>query len=312
MDHYELRKDYDELKPSYQMLVDHVNHIITSSVKKKKIKIHSTKSRVKEFSSFSEKVERKGYKEPFSDCTDFAGCRVVCLFLNQVEEIKKIIQEEFDVIEVTDKRSSKKFDQFGYLSLHMLVKIPKHRLKFVEYSELKDLVCEVQIRTILQEAWAEIEHYLNYKSTKEEKNEELLRKMFSLSGMFEVADSTFEEISKGFSKMVHKAKDNSISALNIYKFSKDTFNWDEEFDRSLERKFYKLSNEIKKLNISSLDMISKLIQKHNDVLLSYEKTKEKANPLDLIRASLALEYGKKYDLIYGVKGFSDKIKKNFK
>ncbi len=317
VDSVDLRSKYESVRPKYERLMNLVTLILKTAVLKKNIKLHSMKQRVKDYNSFLEKVERKRYKDPFRQCTDLAGCRLVCLFTSQIDEIKKIIEQEFDVIEITNKKSTKKYDQFGYLSLHMLVKVPKHRLKHIEYSDLKDLVCEIQIRTILQEAWAEIEHYLNYKATKEERNEELLRKIFSLAGMFEVADATFEDIHKGFSEMVETKsviKDGDITAVALYNFSKKYFKWfDEEWDKSQERKFFRLSSELKKLGIKSIDSLKVLLDKQSKSIEYFKnayRDKKKFSPAALIRASLALEYGTKYDLVFGLKGFSNKIKKD--
>lgn len=316
IDSVDLRKKYEDKCQRYERFIGLVSLILNSAIKNNRIKIHSFKSRVKDYSSFLEKVERKNYKDPFGECTDLAGVRIVCLFLSQVKQIEKIIREEFDVIEVTNKMSSKKYDQFGYLSLHLLVKIPKKRIKFIEYNDLDDLTCEIQVRTILQEAWAEIEHYLNYKATKEEKNEALLRKIFSLAGMFEVADSTFEQINKGFSQMVEKKvkiSEGTITALNLYKFSKAYFSWfSEEWDKSQERKFFKLSNGVKKLNVHKILQLKAILDKNKEFvtrLMSIQKSK-KVVPSELIRMALALEFRHKFDLIFGQKGFSDKLIKS--
>lgn len=322
VDSLELRKEFEKRRPQYERLLNLVCLILNSSFAASNIRIHSMKSRVKHYPSFLEKVERKRYSNPIAQVTDIAGCRIVCLFLSQIEQIKSIIEKEFEVVESTDKKTTKKYDQFGYLSLHLLVKIPKNRARFIEFSGLEDFVCEIQVRTILQEAWAEIEHYLNYKTTKEEKKEELLRKIFSLAGMFEVADSTFEEIHSNFSKLVlekkHFDKDN-ITSLNLFRFSKEYFPWyKQDWNKKQERAFFKISNEIKKINIKSIKDTKAILDKHKNSLLKYEKYyKEKEakandryfNPVGLIRAALALEYGKKFDLVFGLSGYSEKIKK---
>ena len=130
VDSIELRKGFEDRLPDYKRLVSAVNLIISSAIEKKRMKIHSIKHRIKSYPSFMEKARRKQYKAPFTDCTDIAGCRVLCLFLSQVSGIKRIIEEEFEVVEITDKKTTKKLDQFGYVSLHILVKIPRHRLSF--------------------------------------------------------------------------------------------------------------------------------------------------------------------------------------
>ncbi|MBU0757377.1 MAG: hypothetical protein KKF44_04875 [Nanoarchaeota archaeon] len=325
IDSLELRKIYESKRPKYDRLLNLVSLILNSALEKNNLRIHSMKQRVKDYSSFLEKVERKRYEDPLRQCTDLAGVRIICLFSSHIERLKKIIQNEFKVIEESDKRSAKKFDQFGYLSLHMLVEIPKNRSQFIEFNDLGGLVCEIQIRTILQEAWAEIEHHLNYKAAKQEKNTALLRKIFSLAGMFEVADSTFEEINSGFSKMIEKdltTKKQEITGLDLYKFSKEHFRWYEnEWDQKEERSFLKLSKEISRMNIKAIKDIENLLKKYSLDLEKYEtyhKSKSNGkklgstkffNPVGLIRAALAIEYGKKFDLVFGLTGYSEKLKK---
>jgi putative GTP pyrophosphokinase len=322
VDCVELRREFEDRRSRYDRLLNLVTLIINAALDKKNIRIHSMTKRVKDYSSFLEKIERKRYDDPYKQCTDIAGCRIICLFTSQVDEIQKIVEDEFEVIDVTDKRTTKKFDQFGYLSLHMLIKIPKDRVKFIECSDLHDLVCEVQIRTILQEAWAEIEHHLNYKATKEEKNQELLRKIFSLAGMFEVADATFEEIHTGFSHLIRKKMDieeENITALNLYKFSKEYFMWyNKEWDKREERVFLNLSNETKKIDVNTIKQIKDILDKYKREIEKYEsyhkqrdkKSKDRYfSAVGLIRAALALEYGKKFDMAFGLNGYSERVKK---
>jgi ppGpp synthetase/RelA/SpoT-type nucleotidyltranferase len=314
-DSRDLRAEYEKRKPSYQKIIHLVTLILMSAMERRKMKIHSFKQRVKDYSSFIEKIDRKHYGDPFMECTDMAGCRIICLFKSQVEEIASLIKEEFEVVEITDKRSSKKFDQFGYLSLHVIIKMPKQRLSFIECSGLDNLVCEIQIRTILQEAWAEIEHYLNYKAAKEERNEELVRKMFSLAGMFEVADSQFEEINKGFSNMVEKktvsgqvVDQHGTTAIGLFKFCREKFRWfTAEWDRSQERKFVMLNAELKRLHLDYKGLES-LMTKYSKEIGEFGQN---YSPPMLIRFALALEYGKKYDLIVGIKGYSESVKKEY-
>jgi ppGpp synthetase/RelA/SpoT-type nucleotidyltranferase len=83
-----------------------------------------------------------------------------------VSDIKKIsdfIKKEFIVLESEDKEESLKVDQFGYRSFHFVVKIKNDWLKAPIYRELVGMKAEIQVRTILMHAWAEIQHKLAYK-----------------------------------------------------------------------------------------------------------------------------------------------------
>jgi len=100
-----------------------------------------------------------------SDITDLAGVRVINFFQVQWVRYAKLIQEEFEVIERVDHTASAQREQrLGYLSVHYLVRLGGNRRKLSEYKKFDGLIAEIQVRTVLQHAWAEIEHDIRYKS----------------------------------------------------------------------------------------------------------------------------------------------------
>ena len=162
------------------------------------------KSRVKSFNSYYKKILRlKPEETKDSDSlvllTDMMGIRMICAFLEDMqlglEQIKKI----FEIKEIEVKGADKKFSEFGYESIHVLIKIPESCKPKIElFDDLKplghNLVCEIQIRTILQDAWAEVEHELIYKTEFNPLDTPLRRKLASLNAMLTLADITFQEI----------------------------------------------------------------------------------------------------------------------
>ena len=81
-----------------------------------------------------------------------------------------------------DKRKLHEIDSFGYLSLHYICRVPDFPYAF-----------EVQMRTILQHAWANMNHDIGYK-TGVEVPKEYLRNMNRLAGMLELVDEQFSQI----------------------------------------------------------------------------------------------------------------------
>jgi len=112
-----------------------------------------------------------------------------------VDEIAEIIQKEFviDQENSVDRREIMESDKFGYLSLHYVVSLNEERANLTEYKKYKECKCEIQIHTILQHAWAEIEHDLGYK-TKLEIPSQIRRRFTRIAGLLEVADSEFVNI----------------------------------------------------------------------------------------------------------------------
>src|SRR5690606_16052253 len=105
------------------------------------------------------------YSNPLDDILDLAGCRVITFFLNDVQTVRKIITDEFEVVEMANRSSHLRGGgRPGYESYHFIVRLTEARLTFAEYSRFRGMVAEIQVRTILQHAWAEIEHDIQYKS----------------------------------------------------------------------------------------------------------------------------------------------------
>ena len=123
------------------------------------------------------------------------GIRVICAFLEDLSEVEQQIKNNFVVKEVEYKGAQQSFREFGYESVHVLVSIPKDCMpKKCELPLPDSLVCEIQIRTILQDAWAEVEHELIYKSEFTPFDMPLRRKLASMNASLTLADIIFQEI----------------------------------------------------------------------------------------------------------------------
>lgn len=130
------------------------------------VKYHKLESRVKSFESFEEKINSNPDKyKSLNDVTDIIGFRVIAFLEDQIEPIAQLIDSEFikDPINSIDKRRLED-DRFGYRSLHYVFSLDGNRSELPEYRKISGMKIEIQIRTILQHVWAEIEHDLGYKS----------------------------------------------------------------------------------------------------------------------------------------------------
>jgi len=149
---------------------------------------------VKKFDSFWEKIRRKEIDDKFFDrMEDLAGVRVICLYLGDLERIRTIIFNEFRVLKADTMRTTS-VDHFGYMSDHYIVALPKE-YSGPRYDEVKNLKCEIQVRTILMHAWATVSHHLDYKQNRDIPTE--FRKDFNaISGTLYLADTHFEMLRK--------------------------------------------------------------------------------------------------------------------
>ena len=154
---------------------------------------HSITSRVKTRDSLSRKIVTKNGKyQSLSDITDIVGLRLISYYADDVVRLAEIVEQEFviDTANSFDKGALLDPDQFGYLSVHYVVSINHNRAALPEYESFQNIKAEIQVRSILQHAWAEIEHDIGYKSLREIPRH-MHRRFSRLAGLLELADEEF-------------------------------------------------------------------------------------------------------------------------
>jgi ppGpp synthetase/RelA/SpoT-type nucleotidyltranferase len=163
-----LLEQYRLALPHYEAFADRVEHLIRTLLDFYGVRFHTLTTRVKDVKSLQGKLLRPGKRyENLRQVTDLVGVRIITHYVHEVDVIGSVIEREFsiDPANSVDKRQLEEHDRFGYASLHKVCGLSDSRLALPEYMHFRGLVCEIQIRTILQHAWAEIEHDLGYKST---------------------------------------------------------------------------------------------------------------------------------------------------
>ena len=190
-----LKKEYDELKNARELIAKEIV-IRIKEVLKNVGPSFSIKTRIKDFNSFYKKIIRNYIEDEknLRSVDDIIGIRIVCPFQENLDEVEKKIKETFNIIETDHKRVGRTYREFGYESIHLLIKIPNDLLA-LSGSTKKETI-EIQIRTILQDAWAEVEHELIYKSEFNPYDEPMRRKLAALSASLYLADTTFQELRK--------------------------------------------------------------------------------------------------------------------
>ncbi len=179
---------------------------------KEQVRLHTIVARVKSLESLEKKCNARTVPYDFlTDITDLVGIRVITYFEEDINLIANLIEREFfvDHSRSVDKKALLDADRFGYLSLHYIVSLGSERTKLSEYQDFEGILAEIQVRSILQHAWAEIEHDLGYKN--EVSVPKPIRRQFSrLAGLLELADSEFSKIRK---ELAHYRQELSESSL---------------------------------------------------------------------------------------------------
>ena len=169
-----LNKTADEVRASLRKAMDDAGLIIAA-----------LECRVKTEHSLAGKLELKGSKyASLGDLTDIIGLRVITFYIDDVDKVASAVERLFTVDweNSVDKRKLHDIDSFGYLSLHYICSTPGCPYRF-----------EIQMRTVLQHAWANMNHDTGYKSGVEIPTR-YRRDMSRIAGMLELIDDEFSRI----------------------------------------------------------------------------------------------------------------------
>lgn len=184
-------------EPLYEQACEVTVPLLKQLLQGSSIRLHSIVPRVKTASSLKEKLGREGKTYlTLSDVKDVVGIRIITYFEDDLAELGKIISSEFavDSAHSYDLKTRLETDQFGYRSIHYVCQYNPDRLRLREYSRFADIDMEIQTRSILQHAWAEIEH--EYYKSRGPKPPEIQRRNSILAGVLELADAEFISIRK--------------------------------------------------------------------------------------------------------------------
>ena len=157
-------------------------------------------SRAKTVSSYAEKVWRKPkYLNPLVQITDLCGARVITETPEEVAAICDFIRRSFVIDEANslDARTRLRTEEFGYQSIHYVVELGNGLLAREGRAKLlQGLKAEIQVRTLLQHAWASISHDRIYKS-QFNVPEHWKRELARVAALLEHADSSFAAVVNG-------------------------------------------------------------------------------------------------------------------
>ncbi len=191
-------REYAAMRPRLVRPTERSREMITSLIDDAGINYLNVASRTKSVASFAAKAARIQARNPAADpiaaITDTVGVRVVTFVQADVAAVAALFDDLFQVLEDRDMGLETAAEgQFGYSSRHILMRVPD--VAPIGFEDVAGTVISVQVRTVLQHAWAEFEHDVRYKATVPEVLGPDLDRRFTLAaGLLELADREFSEI----------------------------------------------------------------------------------------------------------------------
>ncbi|MBP5403123.1 MAG: tetratricopeptide repeat protein [Treponema sp.] len=245
-----IKENYEKYRKLFSAIMDNIQKKISKDISLNPKPVY--KSRIKSFDSYYSKLLRLKPKEASENdalvcLTDMMGIRIVCAFLEDISTVENQIRKKYAVKEVEHKGNLQNVKEFGYESTHILIEIPED---CKEVSSIKDekirnlplpenLVCEIQVRTILQDAWAEVEHELIYKTEFTPFDAPLRRKMASVNASLNLADIIFQEIRDYQTKLQREVEERRMTfyeqADNITESANKDLNFKKEEHKDINR-----------------------------------------------------------------------------
>ncbi|TQR83080.1 DUF429 domain-containing protein [Mycobacterium hodleri] len=182
--------EYAARRPALVGATERYLHLVTTLLDDAGINYLNVTARTKSVASFAEKADRsvdgrRLYTDPLSELTDQIGLRVITFLRDDVTTVANLLAEEMQLLDDRDMgQETAREGRWGYASRHLVVAV-----------EGEQQPASIQVRTVLQHAWAEFEHDIRYKGSIPEEDAPDLDRRFTLAaGLLELADREFSAI----------------------------------------------------------------------------------------------------------------------
>jgi ppGpp synthetase/RelA/SpoT-type nucleotidyltranferase len=175
--------------------------LVTGLLDEAGINYLTVSGRTKSVASFAEKAVRSAdgkriYSDPLREIGDQLGVRVITYVRDDVAAVAEVLADQVVVNDDRDLgRETASEGRFGYASRHLQIALDAARVGQPAYAHLAGRNVQIQIRTVLQHAWAEFEHDIRYKGTVPAEHAHDFDRRFTLAaGLLELADQEFATI----------------------------------------------------------------------------------------------------------------------
>lgn len=310
-----IMEDYRRRRQDFVDLGDIVNKTLQEIAAEEDAQIFAIEHRVKEESSLRDKLERYGDRfHELDDLKDVFGARIITFYSDTVTGLGKKLEEAFEVDWDLSANKGDLLDEnaFGYLSLHYVCRLRKD----AGYPEhLTNLRFEIQIRTMMQHAWAAINHDIGYKSDVGVPRS-ISRGFYRVAGLLEIADEEFlrfrDSMANYSSEIRRHIADNEAHDVEINAFSLREFMRHNPDMRAFLGRLAAISDAridevhpdeyvdlLALLNIGTLGELEALIQRNEELAYKLAEPLLRITALDELSSSIGLQFLCRAELLTG-------------
>jgi predicted RNase H-like nuclease/ppGpp synthetase/RelA/SpoT-type nucleotidyltranferase len=182
--------DYEARRPALIPVTEKYLQLVTGLLDDAGINYLSITARTKSVESFAAKAERtvdgrRLFSDPLVEITDQVGLRIITYLREDVDAVATLLADELRLLDDRDMGlETAREGRWGYASRHLLVGVGGEQQP-----------ASIQVRTVLQHAWAEFEHDIRYKGSIPTEHAPDLDRRFTLAaGLLELADREFTAI----------------------------------------------------------------------------------------------------------------------
>ena len=239
-----------------------------------------TESRVKQWSSIDEKLQRVTLDiASLLQLQDLVGLRQVLQFRRDVPRVCELIEKNFTVLRRYDTQERLKADQFGYSSVHFVIKLRPEWLAVPTFSQLGDLQAEIQVRTTAQHIWASASQVLQYKN-EDSVPGELRRAIYRVSALLETVDLEFERLLEQrdeYREAISADASPRDEDLNVDLLQSMLSQMLPPENRSGDEDYAPLLSDLRAVGVSTTEQLRRFYEKHQKFIKQLEQQSLETN-----------------------------------
>lgn len=198
---------YKKAYPRFEKAAREAQELVKRALRDSVIPIHMIEARAKSVDSLRGKLRRKRYRHPARQVTDLVALRVITYFWQDVDRAAVELRSWLEISsrKSRDARVELATNKFGYRSLNLIVRLQPGQAANPNYKTLRRRWFEIQIRSILDHAWSEIEHEVIYKAGIDYPIE-VRRRFTAVAGALEVLEHAFAGLTIERHRLIDKYK----------------------------------------------------------------------------------------------------------